>query len=319
MGTEHTQPDPDDSRSSRAPSSKSGNGKEPVEQALSRIERRLDRLESSIARLTHVLDQAPMMMASFTDVADAHIRDAAAEGVDVDARARRAVRMVGRFTEPAMLDTLESLADRADKLEQTIELLDQLPGQMAMLADVADTYLSEAARNGVDVDGRLRQLARVAGKATDPKILGALETLVEHGDDFQKVVELLDSLPASFATTVDVIDAAIARAAENGIDVVELGRTLASGSSQLARFVQSHEFRTLIDSGVLDPTAIETVGQVGEALASTKRAGRTQDVGLFGLMGAIRDDNIQRALGFAVEFGRRFGQALENGTKQLPE
>ncbi|MGM0558509.1 MAG: DUF1641 domain-containing protein [Myxococcota bacterium] len=316
MGTEQTQTNPDESRASRTSAT---NGTEPVEQALSRIERRLDRLESSISRLTLVLDQAPMMMASFTDVADAHIRDAAAEGVDVDARARRAVRVVGKFTDPAMLDTLELLADRADKLEQTIALLDQLPGQVAMFADMADSYLSAAAESGVDVDARLRQLARVAGKATDPTVLGALEKLVEHGDDFQKAVELLDDLPASFATMVDVADAAIARAAENGIDVVELGRTLASGSSQLARFVQSREFRTLLDSGVLDPTAIETVGQVGEALASTKSAGRTDDVGFFGLMGAMRDDHIQRALGFAVEFGRRFGQALDNGKKQLPE
>lgn len=310
----HVDPDEGAGRSPR-----STNGREPVEQALSRIEQRLDRLESSIDRLTRVMDQAPMMMASFTDVADAHIRDAAEQGVDVDARARRAVRVAGRFTDPAMLDTLELLADRAGELEKTIRLLDQLPAQAAMFADIADSYMSAAADNGVDIDGRLRQLARVAGKATDPTILEALEQLVEHGDEFKTAVGLLDDLPASFATVVDIIDAAIARAAENGIDIVELGRMLAEGSSSLARFVQSTEFQTLLDSGVLEPAAIETVGQVGQALASTKGSGESRHIGFFGLMGAMRDDDIQRALGFAVEFGRRFGQAMDNGTRQLPE
>jgi uncharacterized protein YjgD (DUF1641 family) len=301
-----------------ARSSHPTNGTEPVEQALSRIERRLDRLEASISRLTNALDQAPMMMATFTDVADAHIRGAAERGVDVDARARRAITIAEKFTDPAMLDTLELLAERAGQLEKTVRLLDEVPAQAAMFADIADSYLSEAAERGIDVDTRLRQLARIAGKATDPTVLEALEKLVEHGDEFKKAVELLDDLPASFATVVDVVDAAIARAVENGIDIVELGRMLAHGSSSLARFVQSTEFKMLLESGVLDPVAIETVGQVGQALASTKSSGEARHVGFFGLMGAMRDDDVQRAVGFAVEFGRRFGQAM-NGPRQLPE
>lgn len=308
-----------DAETRRPPANPPTNGREPVQQSLERIESRLDRLEASIGRLTAVLDQAPMMMASATDVADAHIREAGEEGVDVDARARRVVRVAGKLTDPAMLDSLELIADRADRLEKTLETLDQLPGQAAMLADITDTYLQEAAQNGVHVDDRLRTLARIAGKATHPNILNALEKLVDHGDDFERAVDLLDDLPDSIAMAVDVVDEFIARASENGMDVVELTRVVATGGHQLAQFVQGPEFRMLLESGVLNPSAIETVGQVGDALASTKSSGPSAGVGFFGLMGAMRDDDVQRALGFAVEFGRRFGKALTHGRKQLPE
>lgn len=287
-----------------------------LDQTLARIEARLDRLEGSIGRLTAMLDEAPMVLGAITDVADAHLK--ADGGASADERARKLARVAGKLTRPATLSALEAIVDRAERLESAATLIDTLPAQAAMLADITDDYLGAAAAKGVDADARLRQLVRVAGKATDPRLLGALEKLVERGDDFAKAVDLLDQLPGAMATGVDVLDSAIARANERGIDIIELGAMLAHGGEQFARFFQGPEFKALIDSGVLDPAAIETVGQVGAALASTKQGDAPRPVGFFGLMGAIRDDDVQRALGFAIEFGRRFGQALSNGQPRLP-
>ncbi len=59
--------------------------------------------------------------------------------------------------------------------------------------------------------------------------------------------------------------------------------------------------------GVLHPGALEAVSRAALALAevSAEEPGQT---GLFGAMRAAGDENVKRALNFAVRFGKRFGQ-----------
>lgn len=73
--------------------------------------------------------------------------------------------------------------------------------------------------------------------------------------------------------------------------------------------VESPQFDALLNSGVLDPAAIEVVGKVGKALADSS-AQEIKPVGAFDLLKAIGDPDVQRGLGFLVSVGRNFGQEL---------
>ena len=64
-----------------------------------------------------------------------------------------------------------------------------------------------------------------------------------------------------------------------------------------------------MESGILDPQAVASVGTVGRALIASQQH-PPQSVGLFGLLSAMRDPNMQRALGFLATFGAEFGKQI---------
>jgi uncharacterized protein YjgD (DUF1641 family) len=65
----------------------------------------------------------------------------------------------------------------------------------------------------------------------------------------------------------------------------------------------------LLQSGVLDPAALQIIGGLGRALIDTASA-RPAPIGVIGLLRALGDPDIQRALGFLMNFAARFGSRL---------
>jgi len=66
---------------------------------------------------------------------------------------------------------------------------------------------------------------------------------------------------------------------------------------------------------VLDPEALEAVGSLGSALVDTQKEaqrGDTPSQGVFGLLGALRDSDVQRAVGFITTFAKKFGRNLRS-------
>jgi uncharacterized protein YjgD (DUF1641 family) len=65
----------------------------------------------------------------------------------------------------------------------------------------------------------------------------------------------------------------------------------------------------LLNSGVLDPAALSLIGEFGRALVETASA-PSRKVGAMGLLSALGDPDVQRAVGFLVTFAQRFGARL---------
>ena len=78
---------------------------------------------------------------------------------------------------------------------------------------------------------------------------------------------------------------------------------------KLQPLLSSPEFAALMNSGVLSPKTVEIVGQTGNTFVETLEANRRnpQKVGLWGLLSALNDPNMQQTLGLLVDFSRRFG------------
>jgi uncharacterized protein YjgD (DUF1641 family) len=132
-----------------------------IEQRLARIELRLDKAES--------LDQLPNVVAVAVDTWDQHAAGLQARGVDLDERAKSALQLLERITEPSAVKLLTSL----------IELAEQAPNALAVLVDTFDERVG-ALDDRLDMSARAATLARIAERLTSPNALGVVETLLGH-------------------------------------------------------------------------------------------------------------------------------------------
>ena len=73
----------------------------------------------------------------------------------------------------------------------------------------------------------------------------------------------------------------------------------------------------LIASGLLEPAKMTMLADMGSVLTETLQAnqkqaaqGRPPRVGMFGLLGAMGDPNVQASMGMLIEFSKRYGAKL---------
>jgi uncharacterized protein YjgD (DUF1641 family) len=212
-----------------------------VAAALERLDQRLARIEESLAEARAIGNGAPPLAGALVDSFDDAARRARDAGVDLDARAATALKMLDRLTE----------AKTAEVLERLLGLAEQAPAAVGMAVDTIDALCERTAAAGIDVDSRARNLLVALEKLTSPAALRVLQDLLDR------------------------------------VDVVE----------------------GLLASGILDPAPVAIVSRAGQALAFTGRES-PPPVGAWGALRALKDADIQRAMGFALRFAQRFGQSL---------
>jgi uncharacterized protein YjgD (DUF1641 family) len=214
-----------------------------------------------------------------------------------------AVSLEQRLDNPETAQALNRLLDRLDTIEEAVAKLDvaltQGPAMLAMMTDMADDVYRQAEDEGVNLDERLQLMLQLTERLTAPRTVEVLTQLMDRMDELEQLIELADQAPGFAAMMVDTFDSLHQRAVEAGHDPERLARRSLTALT------------TLLESGVLDPEAIEIVGKAGDALVDCRCQEETPEVGLFGLLGAMRDPDTRRALGFLTEFGKRFGQKLD--------
>lgn len=260
------------------------------------LDKLLDRVDQ-VEQLVEIADQAPGMISMVADTADEAYRQAAASGVDIEARLKAGASLA------------DKLLSRSDQLEQLMQMADQAPGMISMVADIADESYRQAAQSGVDIETRLQAGLAITEKLTAPETMEVLSALLDRTDKLGQAVELIDQGPGLAAMAMDTLDEAYRQALTAGIDIDSLVSQGLNLSAILANFVSSKEFQSLQHSGVLDPKVLQVVGSAGQALATTQQQPIKQ-VGILDLFRAIGDPDTQRALGFLLAFGKNFGQSI---------
>ena len=282
-------------------------------EALVHLLDRLDTIERAVDLLDRLEDQMPGAIETGADILDEELTRAADRGVVLDERAGQALQLAERLTEPETVEVLTALIDRLDQLEQLAALADQLPDATMVAVDSIDEALTRAAERGVVLDERAREGLVLLEKMTEPDTAKALGAVLDRAEHLERLAELAETAPDLIATVVDILDAEYARAAEHGYDPERLLRQTLGSLRRLGDLFQSDEFEALLDSGVLDPEALQTVGSLGSALVESQKEadrGETPRRGFFGMIGALRDPDVQRAVGFVLSFAKKFGQAL---------
>lgn len=278
---------------------------------LGRVLDRLDTLE----RTLDALEQAPAVLQTTTDAVDQELTDAAERGVVVDERMREALTLAEKLTEPDTVEVLSGLIDRLDQLEHLADLAEQGGDAAKIAADSLDEVLTEAAERGVVVDERAREGLVLLEKLTEPDTAAALGRLLDRSAQLNRLADLAEAAPDALATVVDILDSEYARIAERGMDPERTLRRVFRSLGRFGEVLQSDEFDALLDSGVLDPEALDAVGRLGSALAESQQEADRDDIprkGLFGLIGALRDPDVQQAIGFVTTLAKKFGRALRD-------
>lgn len=200
---------------------------------------------------------------------------------------------------------LDAIEERLARLEPVLETVGQAPALAASAVDVVDDYSGRLRDRGVDPEVRLGRLLKLTEQLTDDRTMAALEG----------ALALAHQAPGLASMAVDVVDEHAGRLRDEGIDP---GVALANGARTAMEFAslvgtrEVHALKTILASEALAPEAVAVVSAAAQALVECQGRERKR-VGLFGLMAALRDPDVQRALDFLVGVGRRFGAALEQG------
>jgi len=140
--------------------------------------------------------------------------------------------------------------------------------------------------------------------------------IAEVAEGLRPLIALSQQAPAFVAVVMDSFDESMRAARDKGIDVE---RGVLNGAEAALRFGAAmdtekvRELDALLKSGVLAPGTLRIIGELARALTETAAAPPATP-GLLGLLKALGQPDVQRALGFLVTFAAQFGRRL----RELP-
>lgn len=222
-----------------------------------------------------------------------------------------------RLSSEKTLKALDHLLQRIDTLEQGVErlnaLLEQGPGIISMAVDTADEGYRRAAGRGIDIEQRLSAALALAEQLTAPEMMEQLSSLLK----------LAGHAPGIMAMGVDILDESYRKTAGNGIDLAALSRQGVKVTKRVVNLVDSEEFDALLQSDLFNPKTLDVLSVVSGALTLC-RMDPPKKAGIFKLLGAMGDPEVQKSLGFLLSFARNFGKLcnevverdLQNNKKQ---
>ena len=209
-----------------------------------------------------------------------------------------------RITEPETLDALTRVAALTPQIEYAVNALAAGP---EVLEEALDTVRDWAARNGQtphDIDRRTQAATEALLVLTEPKVLATVTSLAP----------LLVPLRSTLTQLAE-------RAGRIDLEpLVQLGESATDPevSAALNKLVRlAPNLAPALASLPIQPQTLAILRTVNQAVedAATEKA----SVGFFGLLGALRNPRVQRALGFTLEVADRLGEHLENPQKALPD
>jgi hypothetical protein len=265
--------------------------------ALVRIAAQADRLEPVVAWAA----SAEGTVAMGIDAVDAVARRAAERGIDLDARARAALDLLERVSDPATAAAVGRLAALAPALEPVARLAAQFEDQLALVVDSADAWAAARQREGIDLDQRATDGFALLLRLASPDVVGPLGRLI---DAVPALARHADKFPRQLDLASQILDHVERFAADTGRTTEQLVDDGALALVRLATLAPA-----LFESGVLDAATLAALGRVGRELPLVLRE-EPAPVGFFGLLGAMSDPQVQRALGLALALARRSSQAL---------
>ena len=157
---------------------------------------------------------------------------------------------------------------------------------------------------------------KVSAGATLQTIEQRTRAIAEVAEGLRPLIAVAQQTPAFVAVLMDSFDEAMRTANDKGIDVE---RGVLNGAEAALRFGATmdaekvRELDALLKSGVLAPSTLRIIGELGRALTETAAA-PPATAGVLGLLKALGHPDVQRALGFLVTFAERFGRRL----RELP-
>ena len=207
---------------------------------------------------------------------------------------------------PELEETLRRIEARLERLEQAFDPITQATTAAPALTSTAVDVIDDWANQHGDLDTRLRTLSELLERITRPEALAPL----------MMMVELTEQAKPAVATFTDIVDETMARAAEEGMEIERLVESSKNAVLKLAQLATAREVQALLDSGMLDPVVLSTLGMTARAVADASEEAAPR-VGMLGAFRAARQPSVQRALGFLIRVAENLGENLSTAPKLL--
>jgi len=153
-----------------------------------------------------------------------------------------------------------------------------------------------------------------APESREDRLLATLERLERRVEHMEGALGRLEGataqVPVVVATLTDILDGLVERLAARGIDVDDRIRALLRAADHLTSPRALDALASVLSSEILAHQTTEVVGRMGRAIVTAEH--EAQPVGVWGLLRALRDPEVQRAAGFLIAMARRFGAELES-------
>ena len=202
-------------------------------------------------------------------------------------------------TGPDLESALRRIEARLERIERVLDPIAEATTAAPAITSTAVDVIDDWANQHGDLDTRLRTLSELLERITRPEALATL----------MMVVELTENAKPAIATFTDVIDETMARAAADGMEIERLVEASKNAVLKLAQLATAREVQALLDSGMLDPAALSTLGMTARAVADAS-AEPAPRMGLFGALRAASQPSVQRALGFLIRVAENVGENL---------
>lgn len=221
-----------------------------------------------------------------------------------------AVEIVRAVAQPQALAGLSALAGRLPRLVPADPAfgtaLEDLVGKLPQLAQLMAA---------VDLEKLTTLVQKLDLEKVDPERLGALLDKIEPDQlvalldkvDFEVIGELVEAL--DLEGLIDGPLPTLKLAGEHLADADK--RDALIGLIELAPQLE-RPLRAL----PVQPATIQVLSAVNEAVEEA--AHTTRSLGLLGTVGALRDPEVQRAVGFVMQVAKNLGRALDEPSKALP-
>lgn len=156
-------------------------------QSLERLHQRLDRMEQRLSTLEDSARQVPAVIATVTDAADG-LAGRLGEGALLG-RMEQSLHLLEQASRPENLALLQALLDRSDRIQQALELIEQAPGTVAMLADTFDSLSERIASTGIPLHTRIEVLVDAAERLSSPDALAVLKVVTERLTEIRSLLQ----------------------------------------------------------------------------------------------------------------------------------
>lgn len=249
-----------------------------------------------------------------------------------------AEQLLARLAEEKTAESLNRLLDRLDVIAFVADALDGFLARANVVAEsVAESVadLRKLSGDGTptgDVVNRLPSLARAGVQLADIAETPAFQRLVTSGlldrlgDErtIESVKAVLDRLElASF--TLDAIDGFLKRSNEISHALSDDVEDLREATKpDVLKFKEVLEAlpplitagQTLLKSGMLEPRTVAVLGQVGRSAAQSfdqaqNNGEASRPISVFGLLSALKDPDVNRAITFGLRVAKSYGQSLK--------
>ena len=169
-------------------------------------------------------------------------------------------------------------------------LVDRAPALIATMTDTIDELSARLADTGAPIDTRANGLAVLAEQLTRPETSMAGARIASRLEAIEGSIAALAELPALIASITDIVDELASRLSSEGVALDRVGSRVQAAARATAQVLGSAE----LNEG-------------------------PEKVGLFGLLKAMRDPDVQRAIALAIRLARATGKSIdsENSTKEL--